>query len=827
MTAIPTEKPALPQATSLTRDDLGRLSREAPPWVFLPIIDQAVAQAPGDLGLALLGVRTLAKLGLRTPALERLAALGPALTGAPGAEALQAGVEALPADLVPLSRRLKMAERNIETLAHRGIDLRDDFATWSRQESAWEHLRAAGGNVVRRPAGSMSSLDWLWVGDLHDGMTAFVVKTLDGIDQEQCPQITIEGINPPWLLLAMNERTGPNKFGYAPRLSFLQEDVNEFFEGASITDLRQCLAQPRLRCFIGPDASRRYERDALGRLDQQLGGIGMTSSTVRRKCEPALADVIRSFSDTQKTETDRLHEQVDEIYSPRTLAWWSERFARATAPGSAEPLRVLIPTCRFTTYVQHAARSLRDAMERLGCEVEFLIEADDNASISEWAYLHCFESFRPDLVVLINYTRSGRGRRVPENVPTICWTQDSMGHLFSDRTGAAQGALDFVVGHVYESLLTEFGLRQDRALRFPVVADDRVFEPTEFSIASSQRFDSEIAYVSHHSETPEAMLARLIDEDGQGRNERLLRTLDEQIRALLASANHSAFRQPLRRVVEAEVERAIGGPDIAQIAARTFHQFAIPLAERMIRHEMLRWTMNIAARRGWRLALYGKGWEERPEFGSVAHGPMNHGSALRDCYERSAVQLHASVCNPAHQRVQECALSGGLPLSRITRDALQVEYEIMRLGVMGRIEPCASDEDKGLVGFRIADDPDLLAIAAQLERLGMSMEPGPDPALLWIEQSEWERREAATAIPMIDTRTRWLFGDYSQCAFTDEAGLERLIERAIEQPTWRRSVIDGIASRVRDRLTIDSVAQRMVRFVKDGIDEAATAEAAA
>jgi len=804
---------------TLTLEDLTRLSREASPWEFLPVVDQAIAQAPGDVRLALLGVRTLASLGLRTPAIDRLDALGSRIEAAPGAAELRQAIEALPGDEVPLTRRLKMAERNLAALNGRGLDLTDQFNAWRQGEDRWQHLRALDGNIVRRPAGSRGSLHWRWVGDLRKGMAAFVEQSLDGIDAARCPQLAVEGVGPPWLLKAMHQRTGRSAFGYAPRLTILQADACEFFEGLSVADLRACLSDDRVRCFVGADATRRFRDGCLARMDEQLGGIGMTCATVRTRCDPALTTTITEITNAQRAETERAQERVEQIYAPLDAGCWANRFGAALNPENDEPLRVLIPSCRYTTWVRHAAESLRDALERMGCRAETLIEPNDHANLSELAYHRRIETFRPDLVVILNYTRAGRGRTIPKNVPFVCWTQDGMGHLFDGAAGAGQGDLDFVVGHVYEALLSRFGFRRDRALRFPVAADGQTFTPTDFSIAESPKFDSELAYVSHHSEPPVARLERLIREDGDGRFEGMLRAIDRRIEDLLAHADRSPFRVPLWRAVEEEVDCALPGADRSGIVARVNHQFAIPLAERRVRHQMIRWAAAIAARRGWRFALYGVGWDEHPEFTEFARGPVEHGAALRDCYERSAVHLHASVCNPAHQRVQECAMAGGLPLSRITRDALQVEFELMRLGVMGRIEPAARDETLGLVGFRVAEDPDLMAIAAQLQRLGMWDADSPDPALLWIESIEWRRRTTATATPMIDTRTRWLFGDYAQCAFTDERGLERLTARALERPQWRRAVSGAIDRRVRDRLVIDQVARRILEFVNDGLND--------
>jgi len=812
-------------AQTLTRDDLGRLSHSASPWVFLPIIDRAIAQAPGDLGLALLGVRTLAALGLRTPAIERLEALGPALDSAPGAEEIRRAVAALPADVVPLTRRLKMADRNIAALAGRGVDLRDEFASWSEGEPDWEHLRALGGNVVRRPAGSPCSQDWLWVGDLRAGMERFVAGAFGELETARTPPIAVEGVNPPWLLLAVYAHTPPTALGFSTRLRVVQRDLGEFFEGLTVADCRACLGDTRTTVCLGDDAGGMFKRSAASMMDHQqcAGGVSMTALTVRTRVEPSLESICWEITESQVRLGAQLAKRVASVYRGRDAAWWSARYAQAQRPEPALPLRVLVYSCRYTTYVQHAAASLVAALRRRGCVVHEEIEPDHHSGLTKVGTLRAFESLEPDLVIAINYTRHQGCDSAPAEVPFVSWAQDGMPHYFDPENGGRYGAMDFFIGHVFEDLLTGAGIGADHALRLPVVADAEIFKPTEFSIGLPQRFDTEIAYVSHHSEAPDAMLERLVNETGGGQTEPMLRRIAGRVGDLLRDAGSGAFRRPLRRAVETEVERTCPGHERGDIAARVFHQFAIPLAERIIRHEMIRWASGAAARRGWRLALYGKGWDEHPEYCDLARGPMEHGAALRDCYERSVVHLHASVCNPAHQRVQECALSGGLPLSRITRDALQVEYEIMRLGAMGRIEPSMPDEAEGLVGFRIADDPDLLAIAALLQRLGMSMEPGGDDSLLWIDRSDWERREAATAIPTIDTRTRWLFGDYSQCAFTDEAGLEQLVERAIERPAWRKEVIGGIAGRVRERLTIDAAARRLIEFVSDGVNDAARA----
>src|ERR1700759_5080621 len=96
-------------------------------------------------------------------------------------------------------------------------------------------------------------------------------------------------------------------------------------------------------------------------------------------------------------------------------ACWSGRFHEAASGGP--PLRVLVPTCRYSTFIRHSSADLVEALKSAGCEAELLIEPDDATHFSATAYLRRLAAFKPDLVVLINYTRSQLGTFFPKNVP--------------------------------------------------------------------------------------------------------------------------------------------------------------------------------------------------------------------------------------------------------------------------------------------------------------------------------------------------------------------------------------------------------------------------
>jgi hypothetical protein len=51
--------------------------------------------------------------------------------------------------------------------------------------------------------------------------------------------------------------------------------------------------------------------------------------------------------------------------------------------------------------------------------------------------------------------------------------------------------------------------------------------------------------------------------------------------------------------------------------------------------------------------------------------------------------------------------------------------------------------------------------------------------------------------------------------FADEASLERVLERAVGDPEWRRARAGALAERVRASMTHDAFARGVLGFVRD------------
>lgn len=819
-TAHPTTPGPAPEAARTrryTRDDVLRFGRTAPPWEFIPVAVVALRAAPDDPAVRFHFAAALGRLGLRTLALEQLAAAERRAGADPAIAALRSAIEPLPDDLLPHAARLANLAGNLEALGRRAADLLphvDRWRTAAREERAY---RAIDGNIVRRAADHTDPSTWRHLAD-HAGAAARFADQHLGPAHKPAAPITLEGIDPPWLLRRIDAATPPDAAGFQPRLLLLQADPLEALDGLSLADLRNLLASPRCILLAGPDAAARLGAWMRARLDQRLTGPYIPMLGVRTPIpEPGRAEITGALA-AQAREAAELRAELASRDASRTTAVRAARLDHALGDAAsgrppAEPLRVLLPTCRFTTFLQHAAADLAEAFRSLGHHAEILIEPDDHTQLSTISYLRELERLDPDLVVMINYTRAQVPDVIPPGVPVVCWAQDLMPHLFTPESGAAQGPMDFLAGHADESLFTRCGFSRDRVVASPVVASESKFHTGPIDPDLRARFDCEIACVMHHSPTPEALHDRLKRESA--RDPHAAQVLDRLLPLCIDIATRSIEVNPyaaLRDAVARTLREHHPLGDHADIQGATLRQYALPVADRAFRHQALQWAAAVARRRGWRLRLHGKGWESHPTLAPLAAGPVEHGEHLRACYAAARVHLHLCLSTLMHQRTFECALSGGLPILRPVRDSLAALHSRAKLALAdsGAV-PFGAVPDLGGDLYSFADSTESLQYAAATQRLGVPLQwPG---VLIQPERLPAMRRLQPSQ--PLETDPSWVFGDLAQIAFTDEASLETLVDRAIDRPDWRDAVSASIAGRVRQRLTHAALARRLLEAMRD------------
>jgi hypothetical protein len=632
--------------------------------------------------------------------------------------------------------------------------------------------------------------------------------------------IIVEGINPPWMLSALIETPPPAEHpNFRQRLIVLQSDWNELLEGLSLVDLRDGLSDDRIVWFVGKDAPVRLLAWADDRIDDAPPAFAIQNPKLKSKCSPDGPALMREL-DARWVRNHRSLVDTLNARPKRDRGYWKKRYLQAA--GGADPLRVLIPVSRQTTYLKHAAEDLARSFGEQGSVCRVLVERDDSTVVSESTNLRAIEDFDPDLILTINYTRSALGNGVPSDIPHVCWIQDAMGHLFDRDVGSSIGELDYMVGMVKPELIERFGYPRDRSKWMPMVASR-----SKFAAASTQHeLDSEIAWVTHQSEPPEVLRDRLVAEmqiHAPDAADRFAAVLDAIETVILNKPTAFVFTEIHRLVDDAFFPAGV--PDGAQgLRSNLLNTKIIPYAERVFRHQVARWAAEIATRRGWRFKLYGNGWADHPQLSSFAAGPIEHGEALGACYRGSIVHLHASINQVVHQRVSECLLSSGMPLCRTARDAFAVMNNQIASDVyeqqIGEQE-CDASGNADAWRTQIESFPLANRLITVLRRLGLCE---PDEYSSGWLRWPMARIQAATASLSVpgERAVAEMFGSMTDLLFADEAGLELLIERAINDPDWRVKQVESATDALPAEMTAEGFVSSVLDFITEQLAKCGT-----
>ena len=235
------------------------------------------------------------------------------------------------------------------------------------------------------------------------------------------------------------------------------------------------------------------------------------------------------------------------------------------------------------------------------------------------------------------------------------------------------------------------------------------------------------------------------------------------------------------------------------------------MLERIVRHRALAMAADLCEQRGWSLRVFGRGWEDHPRFGRFAGGVLEHGDDLRACYQAALVQLHASAFNVVHQRVMECALSGGLPIGVRSLAALPSLADVM---ARERITP---DQGRpiadGWLAFETAGVPALEQHARLLATITGNTTIEPDTRIRAHHLERVLAHPRARGVWSYDAE--WLLGQPAELMFEGARGLEQIVERARQDSDWRNACSQRIAASVRERATFGGLIDGMLGMMSD------------
>jgi hypothetical protein len=603
--------------------------------------------------------------------------------------------------------------------------------------------------------------------------------------------------------------------GFTPPIYLVETDVRVARE--AVIDLGIGVDE-RFKGFFGPNAGR----ELIGSLASRQDEISIPRRVIPGGAhDPSMRTWIENelekIRDEQRGRLRHWNEVIAERASLRDDAYWADRF-RSIQGG--DPAKVLIITTRFSTYMQHSNRDLARSLEQMGNRVAVLTEPDPYTMLTPQLSVKAHLDFDPDIVITTNYPRASLAETFPAGAVSICWVQDAMSHLFYPLPDEIT-PLDFLVGYVYPGASATRLYPADQQLALPLSVSESKFCSEPVSQDLEDEYTCDIAYISHQSGTVDELQAELLKLSDPSLHP-LLHRVSAWAHSKAARYHDSILNLHEGSIAEAfgeEIEK-LGSPEIGR---SLWHQYAYPLLERILRHEMLEWAGEIAQRHKLDFRIYGRGWDRHPSLARYAYGELSHGEDLRASYQCARVQLHASTQGVSHQRQYECAFSGGFMLSR------RVWHDFVRLNWEDALEytRSASAPDACLVEERhpcysLRNHPRLQRLADDRKRI-------PPHPVLWdaerfsevflfhpdyLRVEEWEN----TSTPLAKRQLRLLSDPY-EMTFSTRQELERQILRSCSDKHWRRSHAERTRDTMLEHVSMGCFANQLMTFLCDRVSK--------
>ncbi len=551
------------------------------------------------------------------------------------------------------------------------------------------------------------------------------------------------------------------------------------------------IVQKRFVWAVGPDWLDRWENRALADLHLPLPkfgiGLGMASAAVEAGVATVLAKVLELDAGFRRMAEEHYAGVSD-----------TDTAAALTGRGGRRP-RALLLTTRFSTVLQHSTRDMADALERLGVEARVIIEPSNHHDLTVPAVRQALAEFRPDVAIQIDHHRAEQGDLFPPNLPFVCWGQDHLPNLLSADAGRAMGRHDFFITDGVDHYCQAWGYpaRQCLAMGKLTRVDPTVDAPAQ---------DEDVTFVSNASGDPATLIAAIEAEFSCDPATR--RVAIESARRMMA-VYESGDCLPHYWAVKSlalQVERELGPPLDATAAHALGARLMHPLNNALYRQQAARWAMNIAARRGMALGLYGEGWTENPQFAPLARGAVAYGEPLADLTRRTRINLQIVPFLGLHQRLLDGLACGGFFLIR--KHPVDAAMATLAKFLCDHPDAVGRTTDSVVTALPPGDHA-IFAAMVDTARPTVASHADDDPTPLarqWIECG------------LLDGSGE-LLPCFNEVCFGDESELAALIARFIDDPAGRDRMASLQHAAVIERFGYERGMRRMLDFVAERLSE--------
>ena len=422
-----------------------------------------------------------------------------------------------------------------------------------------------------------------------------------------------------------------------------------------IHDWKKILSSGRVFFFVGKKIDRQlrdFFRNALRPPSEFIFPLRVT----QQRNPPFVARIkktVRNIAENKKKEAERLLRETNRYYDSLSDKDWQRVFSSQRE----RPLRILLNTTRFSTFIQYCTRDVAQGFEALGHQTRTVIEKSDTERFSLLEVLRNLHSFQPDMIFGIDWLRASYGPLFHKNIPFVCWAQDWLPNLFNQQAAKRIGQRDVVLAvyNNYRQRLLNVGYTNEHLTYLPVPTNDKLYHPMKLSKKETEKYHCELSFVHHGSNPPEKDFADLLARFSDLRIEEILKIMFELVKERFYNGSDCYSEEDYESLLLEAEERKGSRIEDSKVRTEVLWYFYETIGNRFFRQLPLEWIVK----EGYDLKLYGRGWKNHPRLSKYAQGPAKNGQELCKIYSSSQINLQLLHARNLHPRLLDGLASGG------------------------------------------------------------------------------------------------------------------------------------------------------------------------
>lgn len=422
------------------------------------------------------------------------------------------------------------------------------------------------------------------------------------------------------------------------------KNFSKFVEYLQIFDFEKCLSTERLLFIFGRDELMQMIVDSA--VIPPAFHISAPDAD-----ETDIGGLIEIAANNKIKNTLYYRNVVKEHYKTLTPSDIAGKIA-------AQSARIAFITTRFSTALQYFARDCVAALKNLGYDARIIIEDSDIAYSHEDIFLKCFATFKPEIAFCIDNKREIAN--APSQAVFVCWIQDFLPHLFSRKSAAQEGPLDFVMNLMYSSSeLQDLGYPADRMIDAPSTVNPDLYKHHELSVQELADYSADVCYISNSGDVDHALRQLMTFFKGEKHEkfiEKNFKTLADKIFGDIYHEKENYYDSALvRGLLLMELEKFSVKLN-SEILNCITHSFKYELIGNIMKVVPLLWLHE----KGYKMKLWGRPWSAHPILGKYAMGVAPNGEALSKILNASKISIGQNNGGTLHPRLMEAELSGSL-----------------------------------------------------------------------------------------------------------------------------------------------------------------------